>query len=272
LSYSNNYSWTSFSTSGSLGYSSTKSELYGGGTGLAISASTSLARINVVPTVSLGTSASYSTTRISTSEEISSSSSYSLSGSNTVLRQYAKVKGGYNYTTTKNTTSINDTTKTNAKFSAGSDYYETLPFSYALNYATTEDYFSGNTTSLQKAFTARHRRILFRGELIGSVRHSTNESTYEGGEQNSVTKLFTATYMRGITWNAIWNLALNWQHDTIDEKVSEEWSIINAIQYQMRSWLLTGEHTYKRKIQYNRDMFETRLMLTASRGFGFSWQ
>lgn len=272
LSYNNNYSWTSFSTSGSIGYSSTKSELYGGGTGLAISASTSLARINVIPTVSLGTSASYSTTRISTSEEISSSYNYSLSGSNTVLQRYAKVNGSYNYTNTKYTTSINDTNAATAKFSAGSEYFETLPFRYTLNYATTYDYFAGTTTSLQKAFAIRHRRILFRGELIGSFRHSTNESTYEGGEQHSITKHFTATYARGITWNAIWNLTLNWQHDTVDGKVSKEWSITNLIQYQMRSWLLTAEHTYRRRIQYTRDMFETRLMLTASRSFGFTWQ
>jgi hypothetical protein len=272
LSYSNNYSWTSLSTSGSLGYSATESELYGDGTGLVVSTSTSLSRINFVPTVSLNTSASYSTTRISTSEEIGSALSYSFSGSNTVLLQYAKVKGSYNYTTTKNTTSINDKTKTVTKLNAGSEYFETFPFSYTLHYSTSKDFFVGTSTSLQKAFTTRHRRILFRGELIGSFRHSTNDNTYEGGSQHSTTKLFTATYQRGITWSSLWNLALNWQHDTVDGKVSEQWSIINGIQYQMRSWLLTTEHTYKRRIQYNRDMFETRFMLSASRSFGFSWQ
>ncbi|MBE9527651.1 MAG: hypothetical protein IME99_00260, partial [Proteobacteria bacterium] len=103
---------------------------------------------------------------------------------------------------------------------------------------------------------------------------------YKEGGQDIVNKFLSTTYRRGLTRSSVWNLEVNWDHeelteitdDDIETKISTQLVVKNGVLYQLRSWLLTAEHTYKRKTQFTRDFIETKVMLTASRSFGFMWQ
>jgi hypothetical protein len=270
--YSNNYSWTNFTGSLSAGYSDTQTDLYEGGEGLDLSASAGFTNISIVPLVSLSTTGSYSTTRTATSDEIKSTKAYTFTGSNTVLKRFAELNGNYKYSESYSDTSLDEQKTTSVGFTAGSTYFETTPFSYSLDYDKSYDYFDGESTSKQRAFNIRHQRILLRGELTGSFRHTTSITKYEGGGQNSVTRLFTSTYKRGLTRSSFWTLEVNWEHKKVDEKINRLWLVKNALVYQLRSWLFTAEHSYKRKLQYTSESEENKIMLTAARSFGFYWQ
>ncbi len=270
-SYSNNYSWASFGASGSLGYNETQSDIYEDGRGLEQSVSSNLSGINVVPLLLLNTSGSWSSSRSSVGT-LNRSTSYSFSAQNRAFNRYVELSSSYNFTTSESKAVSSDTKKTKIDFSASTNYIQSLPIRYRIDYNKFSDFFSGYTTSLDKVFTISHERIFLRGNLASNFYHATNESTFKEGEQNTTTRLFKTTYQRGLTMNSFWDLELLWSHKEADESEEDSKSIKNKLVYQLRSWLLTAEYTYIDRAFQNSETVETRLMLTAARSFGFYWR
>jgi hypothetical protein len=156
-------------------------------------------------------------------------------------------------------------------FSANSNYIKRTSLGMNATHSRQHNNISGSTQSNRFSAFASHTRNVFKGALNGSVRYSTHTLDNEGNESEADSLLYRASYRRALFKRVDWSMSASRLETWNDGSRSINSSLNNTFRTWLRAWIFTARHTYLLQETPWSDRKESRILLTATRKFFFTY-
>jgi len=258
--------WADLSTSYGLGYSYQRYNENPTLTGLAQNFSLSLSSIDVTQYALFNANFNLRDTSNS-SGSWESYRSYDFNALSRKWKKYVGLAATYHNETESHEFSLLGRESESFRFTANSNYFQNTTLAFSSDYSSTTNSVSGTSDIIRNDFSATHNRTVKGGPLSLFLRWSTVDQSFNGGTDSTLITAYGATYGRRVLRNASWVIAANRTNTTYKNTSSHVTSVSNALNFALRSWLLSLRHNYSMTKDQTRDQVENRYYMQISRNF-----